>query len=291
MNDQANSLRKRMEAEQRGAGDARVISVVSGKGGVGKSNVTVNFALSLAELNKKVVVFDLDIGMANVDILLGETPRHSIVDMVENQLTIWDIIETGPQGLQFIAGGSGLSEMFSMNEAKRDRFLEQLEALTAHVDIILFDMGAGATADTMQFILAADEVLLVTTPEPTAITDAYGMFKWMHLENADLPCSLVVNRAQTEREGDQTAENVKTVAERFLSRTLAKAAVIPEDQAVMKAVRSQKPFVLHNPKSKASRAVINMAAAFAGKASNKNAPASFVSKLRTWLKPKGDVSS
>src|SRR5690625_5040272 len=149
MNDQAHNLRKMVEARKHTSLDTKVIAVISGKGGVGKSNVSLNFALSLQEEGKKVLLFDLDIGMANLDILIGVSPRYHVVDLLEHDYTIWDIIEKGPLGIPIVAGGSGLLNVFRLDEEKQVRFMKQLQILQGAFDYIIFDMGAGASEDSL----------------------------------------------------------------------------------------------------------------------------------------------
>ncbi|MFV8827169.1 MinD/ParA family protein [Alkalihalobacterium sp. APHAB7] len=264
MNDQAETLRKLMENNE-GQSDTKVISIVSGKGGVGKSNFSINFSLGLSQAGKRVLLFDLDIGMANVDILMGVSSKYNIVDMIENELTIWDIIEKGPENVSFVSGGSGFTQLFKLNEQKFGRFVTQLESLMSHFDYIIFDMGAGVSEDSIQFILSANEAIVVTTPEPTSITDAYAMLKYINSKNDTIHCSLIVNRTETEKEGQVTAQNFQRVVKQFLHKDIAYLGSIPNDKVVTKAVRSQKPFLLFDPKAKSSRAVELMVQVFLGK--------------------------
>ncbi|WP_018922534.1 MinD/ParA family protein [Salsuginibacillus kocurii] len=265
MSDQARNLRKRMEARQaKTVEEMKIVTVVSGKGGVGKSNVSVNFSVALSQAGQRVLLLDLDVGMANIDILLGKSSPYSIVDMIDSEFSIWDIMNEGPYGLKFIAGGSGLTNLFEMNEQKRERFLTQLESLKGHIDTIVLDMGAGATHDSMHFIMAAHEALLVTTPEPTSITDAYSMIKYLHLEDKDLPISLIVNRVQSPHEGKQTGENLSRVTAQFLQKELRVLSTIPDDSSVLTAVRRQVPVLINQPKAKASRAIQHLAETFSG---------------------------
>ncbi|WP_216827969.1 MinD/ParA family protein [Alkalihalobacterium elongatum] len=254
MNDQAESLRRLMD-NKNGMCDTKVISVISGKGGVGKSNFSINFSLGLSRAGFRVLLFDLDIGMANVDILMGMTSKYNIVDMIENELTIWDIIEKGPGNVSFISGGSGFSQLFKLSERKLERFVTQLETLKQHYDYIIFDMGAGISEDSLQFILSGNEAIMVTTPEPTSITDAYAMLKYINNQVITIKCSLIVNRTETEKEGKVTGENFQRVVKQFLQKEITYLGSIPNDNTVKKAVRSQLPFLLLDPKAKSSRAV------------------------------------
>ncbi|MDQ0253694.1 flagellar biosynthesis protein FlhG [Evansella vedderi] len=293
MKDQADVLRERMAYVRQGAiKNTKVIAVVSGKGGVGKSNFVVNFAIALQQLNKKVLVFDLDIGMANVDILLGRTSFQSIVDMLEKDLNIREIIEDGPEGLTFVSGGSGLTELFEMNQQKIDIFIKQLFLLQQDYDYIIFDMAAGVSNDSLQFLLSAHEVILVTTPEPTSITDAYATIKYIHSQDKKLPISLVVNRIHDRREGPLTAENMAAVCSKFLGKEITHLSTIPDDEAVSKAVRSQTPFILKSPRAESSKAIKETAKSYIGTTeiqSDKggNSLHSFVDRFTSFFRKQG----
>ncbi|MCL7746486.1 MinD/ParA family protein [Halalkalibacter alkaliphilus] len=262
MNDQAENLRRLIEMNDKK--EAKVIAVVSGKGGVGKSNVCLNFAISLSNLNKKVAIIDLDIGMGNLDILMGLTPRFHLLDMLENQLSIWEIIEESKVGISYIAGGSGFSKFADLNEEKRQRFFSQIEQMGQAFDYIFLDMGAGATKESLKFVLSAHEVFIVTTPEPPAITDAYSMLKYIYLQEKDKPLFLIVNRADSEMEGTRTLNNFKHVALQFLQKEISTLGFIPNDASVSKAVKAQIPFVIWNKQAKASIAVNGLASSYLG---------------------------
>src|SRR5699024_492063 len=179
MNDQAEQLRHHVKGH---TNVAKTISIVSGKGGVGKSNTALNFCIELQKRGKKVLLFDLDIGMGNIDILLGKTPKYTIVDLFTDFMPIHDMIEIGPKGLSYIAGGCSLNDLVQMDPYKLDYFFQQYDLLVMEFDYIFFDMGAGATESSLAFILSSDECIVVTTPEPTAITDAYSMIKQIVLK-------------------------------------------------------------------------------------------------------------
>lgn len=264
MNDQAQNLRQMLHMASDPKKDTKVLAVVSGKGGVGKSNFSLNFAIELMQSGKKVLLFDLDIGMANVDILMGVSPKYTILDMIERELAIWDIIEEGPKQLSFVAGGTSFSSMFQLNPRKLARFLQQLELINGNYDYVIFDMGAGISKESLHFILSSNEIIVVTTPEPTAITDAYAMMKYIQLKDQGLPIRLIVNRVDSVTEGKKTFDNLKLVAEQFLHKEISLLGIIPNDQIVLKAVKAQKPFVLYSPASKPSQAIKEIVAAFIG---------------------------
>jgi len=283
--DQASKLRQTMRS-RRANRQAKTIAVVSGKGGVGKTNFTINFALKLMEQKKSVLIMDLDIGMGNVDILLGTQSRYSIVEMYEKELSIHDIIESGPNSLSYIAAGSGLSEVFNFDEAKLNYFSEQFSDIVANYDFILFDMGAGATDQSLSYVLAADECIVVTTPEPTAMMDAYAMIKHIHQKNQLLPFYLLINRTDSIEEGKKIIDKLKKVADYFLTKEILTLGILPYDKRVSQAVVAQVPFVLHDPRSQASRAIDQIVRQYLTDAIDvdKKAPSSFMTKLKKFIK-------
>lgn len=284
MNDQAESLRKMVAARNNPTTETKVISVISGKGGVGKSNISLNFALSLREYGKKVLLFDLDIGMANLDILIGTAPRYNVIDLLEMDYTIWDIMEEGPRGIQLVAGGSGLFHVFQMNEEKRARFKKQLQLLDGIFDYIVFDMGAGASEDSLQFILASHELFLITTPEPPAITDAYAMLKYIHTKDPTITTYMIVNREESRKEGLQTRENLQRAAKRFLNKDIYFLGSIPQDKHVLKAVKAQQPFYVMFPNAPATKALKRARDDYLGNDDKEWSYSGFIEKLTSFFK-------
>ncbi|MDN3427912.1 MinD/ParA family protein [Microbacterium sp. APC 3898] len=268
MLDQANGLREKMKNQQpenpgRKAGKkTRVLAVTSGKGGVGKSNFALNFALSLIEQNKKVLIFDVDLGFANIEVLLGLMPRETIATMIEKDLAVQDIIEEGPNGLLFISGGNGFNELFQMNDLKLEKFFKELGTLHGKVDYIILDTGAGLSYENLRFILAADDVILLTTPEPTSVTDAYSVVKMVQGIDPNVHLKLVVNQCISEKEGQQTADNFKQATEQFLGKEIGSLGCIPSDARVPEAVKRQQPLLLAYPNSESATAIRQMASGF-----------------------------
>ncbi|WP_240375330.1 MinD/ParA family protein [Bacillus piscicola] len=287
MNDQARNLRKWMnEAKRTDSIETKVVAVTSGKGGVGKSNISLNLAMALAKQGKKILVIDLDIGMANIDILMGKEAVFHVADLLNGEQGIWDVMTEGPFGIQVIAGGSGLRDIFHLTRDKQERFSKQMEMLDGYFDYILFDMGAGASAESLQFVLAADEAVVVTTPEPTSITDAYAMLKYMYGKNQELPASLVINRAYSTKEGEQAANNIRHAVERFLHKKVKLLGIIPHDKHVYKSVIQQRPFLAAYPASPAALAVKRCAATFSGErtiTSERRTYQRFIGKLKLLL--------
>ena len=241
---------------------ARVITVTSGKGGVGKTNVSINLAIALSELGYRAVIIDADFGLANIDVLLGIVPKYTLLDVVKNRKNITEILTDGPSNIKFISGGSGVEDLLKLDREQIARFIENIALLDRITDFIIVDTGAGLSDNVMSFIMAADEVLLVTTPEPTSITDAYALIKMV--SNKDRLMSntvktkkirLVVNRAENSEEAKDVLNNLVMVAERFLGLRLEPAGYILSDSTVKRSVKQQQPFILAYPKSQAARSI------------------------------------
>lgn len=234
---------------------AKTISVISGKGGVGKSNIALNFSLELIKHRKKVLLIDLDVGMGNINILLGMQPDKTIVHLFEEELSFYEIIEQGPEGLAYIAGGSGLSKFFMLDKSRKNHFYKQYNELVEMYDYIIFDMGAGSTEDSLFFILASDESIVVTTSEPTSITDAYSMIKHVVNNGGTMPIHVILNRATSQKDGMQALKQFQEVVTQFLHIQAHLMGIIPEDKTVTQAVIQQTPYILLNEKSQAAKAM------------------------------------
>lgn len=261
MKDQAEKLREKVSSctgQKRG----HTIAITSGKGGVGKSNFAINFALSLMELGKRVLIVDLDLGFANIDVLLGLTPRYTLIDLLEKQVSINQVVEKGPGGLQFIAGTSGLDQLLNIPSEQLNHLLTKLEQLDQEVDYIILDMGAGLSAETLSLLLASDEIFLITTPEPTSITDAYAVLKILSHQGVDGEIKLIVNRCTHGVEGLKTAQRIQSAAKRFLNQDIYYLGHLIQDQAVTQAVLRQQPFFSLYPHSKVSQSIRLMAAQY-----------------------------
>lgn len=285
MKDQAEALRKKLLQKDQKSMIAKTLAVVSGKGGVGKSNFSLNFAITLSKKGHKVLLFDMDVGMGNIDILLGNSSQYSIVDFFDEQESLKNIVTEGPNGLHYIAGGTGLSRLFKVEERLMNKFTEELSTLFEYYEYVIFDMGAGVTEESLHFILSVDEIILVTTPEPTSVTDAYSMLKHIHMLNKQVPFLIVVNRALSEEDGVQTFNRLKIVAKRFLDREVEPLGMIPDDRAIPLAVKKQVPFVLDG-KSAASKAIIQIVEQYEQQNFTELQPARtfhFVSKLKQFL--------
>lgn len=234
---------------------ARIIAVTSGKGGVGKSNLTVNLALAFLAEGKKTLVIDADLGMANVDVLLGTSSKYNLLHLLDEDVVLDDVILKGPYGLRYISGGSGMEQAGEFTPAERDLLEEKLTGCGELADVILIDTGAGIGRNVLDFILAADEVILLTTPEPTAMTDAYAVMKAYSMYAAKPNMRLVVNRVYDEAEGLEVAEKLRKTAERFLHMKIDSLGAIYEDRNVIQAVRQQKPILQAYPDALAAKCI------------------------------------
>lgn len=282
MYDQAERLRNRLKGQDK---QAKTIAIVSGKGGVGKSNTALNFSIELQNRGKKVLLFDLDVGMGNIDILLGNESKHSIVNLFNEFLPIHDIIDLGPKGLSYIAGGSSLNELIQLDEDKLNYFYEQYDRLVNDYDYILFDLGAGASISSMSFVLSSDECVVITTPEPTSITDAYSMIKHIILKRKDMPISVIMNRCNSRKEGVRTLEKFNQVVSHFLHSNIIKMGMLPNDQIVSTAVIRQTPYILLNKNAPVSKALNEIVTNFLQQTNELNElqRVSFVQKLKHFL--------
>ncbi|WP_139823827.1 MinD/ParA family protein [Thalassobacillus devorans] len=259
MHDQAQQLRDRMlKKKNREEHKAKTLAIISGKGGVGKSNFALNFSIALKERQQRVLLFDLDIGMGNIDILIGKSASRNLVDLFEGNVSLKHILTKGPEALEYIAGGSGLAELFQLDEHRFHHFLSEFEAISKFYDFVIFDMGAGVTNDSLKFILAAEEAILVTTPEPTALTDGYAILKYIHQLQRNMNIYMLINRASDIQTGKETLNRFQRAGKQFLNKELYPLGILPDDPNVGKAVVSQVPFLQFNRKSSASQALLQM---------------------------------
>jgi flagellar biosynthesis protein FlhG len=259
MEDQAQKLRELMKAKPVAAPVAkktRVITVASGKGGVGKTNMSVNMAIAYARLGKRVIIMDADLGLANVNILLDIIPKFNLYHVIRKQKTMREIMVDTQYGIQMIAGASGFSKIANLNEEERQSFISELYTLS-NADIIIIDTSAGVSSNVLSFIAAADDAIIITTPEPTAITDAYGIIKIIatEVENLNIGLKLVVNRVKNVTEGRKVAERIINISGQFLNLKVEYLGCVYEDPIVQSSVLRQRPFMVQDPKSKAAISV------------------------------------
>lgn len=233
----------------------KVFAITSGKGGVGKTNLTLNLALALLELKARVVVIDADFGLANIEVVLGYSPQHTLLDVVQKKKNLLEIICMGPNQLRFISGGVGITELSTLSSEDTLRFIQNMSLLDSLYDFVLVDTGAGVSANVLNFVLAADEVLVVTTPEPTSITDAYSLLKMVSKSKNQSVIQLLVNKAKHDQEAVQVFQKLKEVSDRFLNIKLNYLGWLPQDDVVERAVRSQQPFLVSHPRSNISKQI------------------------------------
>lgn len=272
MRDQAERLREiisNIRAPKEGArieggfqerkSGSRVIAITSGKGGVGKTNFTVNLGIKFAQMGLRVVIIDADLGLANVDVIMGKMSKYSLSDVINSNRDILDILEEGPDGVRFISGGSGVQELIKLNKTQLVDLLMKLGKLDDEADVILIDTGAGLSENVLSFVHAAREVILVTTPEPTSITDAYALIKTITYKDRNKNIKIVINRADNAAEAFNILDKLNIVTEKFLGIKLQKLGYILNDSCVSKAVKMQQPFVISFNKSEATRNLSDIA--------------------------------
>ena len=285
--DQAHRLREaiikkeKIEPERVIAIDGpQVICVSSGKGGVGKSNFTINLAIALQSSGKRVIVIDADLGLANVEILLGLMPKYSLLDIIKQDIDIKEIIAQGPLGIGIISGGSGIQEMTDLSLYDMNLMLNGINKLKEMADYILIDTGAGISKSVTSFIEASKELIVVTTCEPTSIADAYALIKIISLNEKDKKINIVVNRAENITEAKNVFLKLEMVSKKFLDLNLNFLGSILDDPAVPKAVKSQKPFITDYPKSNAAICIRNISSKITDTPVEDTGFTGFMSKLK-----------
>lgn len=242
----------------------RTIAVTSGKGGVGKTNISANVGLSLVARGKRVVVFDADLGLANLDVILGTKAQHNLQDVVSGEMRLAEVVTHGPGGIQFIAGGSGVEGLINLNPTQLERFLTELQELSRSTDILIFDTGAGIDETVMTFLQASDETLLVITPDPASITDAYATAKVLFARKPEAVVRVVLNQVQDEAQARAVFEKIRGIAHQFLDKHLIYGGQVRYDQRALGWIRKRQPFVLAEPGLPASQDVTAVAAGLLG---------------------------
>jgi len=253
--DQAANLRRLvLEKNIDTPSTTRTIVISSGKGGVGKTSLSVSLSIALAEDGKSVTLVDADLGLANINVILGIIPKYNLYHVIKGKKKLKDIIIEVPEGIKIIAGASGFHQLANLEPKQREEFISSIAEL-ANDDYLIVDTGAGISQNVLSFVMAADEVIVVTTPEPTAITDAYGIIKAIASQSTEKHIKLIVNKAQSVAEGKRVAQRVINIAGQFLNIKVEDLGFVYEDICVPKSVRNQKPFYVSYPKSKASGCV------------------------------------
>lgn len=259
--DQASQLRV-IKANQLNKPLARVLTVTSGKGGVGKSNTSINLAIQFRKMGKRVVILDADFGLANIEIMFGCMPKHNLCDLIYQGKNIKDIITEGPMDVGFISGGSGIAGMGNLTVDQLNYIINNLAELDAFADVIIIDTGAGISDAVMEFLVASEEILLVTTPEPTSITDSYSLLKALYRHPKYNPeattVKMIANRVEREEDGKTLYNKLDLVVKKYLKMPFEYLGGIPQDDKLVKAVMQQTPVSMMYPGAKASIAYENI---------------------------------
>ena len=237
----------------------QVIAVTSGKGGVGKTNVVANLGYALTTMDKRVLVLDADIGLANLDVLLGFSPKYNLQHVLNGEKTIAEVIVTGPGGMKILPASSGVQELSELTREQKLCLLSELDSLYDETDILLIDTSAGISSNVMYFNVAAQEILVVVSPEPTSITDAYALMKVLFLKYQENHFRLLVNSAKSAEEAREVFNHVSLVGQKFLNLSIDYWGYILRDEHVVKAVRQQKALVTLYPQAAASRCFYDLA--------------------------------
>lgn len=263
--DQAEKLRNIIKMQNQPQNVSRVITVTSGKGGVGKSSFSVNLAIQLQRLGNRVVILDADFGLANVEVMLGIRPNHNLADLMFHNRTIKEIITKGPEGIGFISGGSGIRELTNLTKEQIFYVTQALGELDQIADIIIVDTGAGIAESVIDFATASSEILLMVTPEPTSITDAYALLKTLnrseHLKKGSTRVKMITNCVKSYEEGKDIFSKVSIVADKFLDLRLEHLGSMLEDTYVSKSIIQQTPFIIAYPGAKATVSLLQLASA------------------------------
>lgn len=237
----------------------QVIAVTGGKGGVGKSNVSVNLSVALAQLQQRVMLLDADLGLANIDVLLGIRAQKNIADVLAGDCSLRDILINGPGGIRIVPAASGVQQMAELSAQQHGALIQAFSTLGDQLDVLVIDTAAGISNTVMSFVSAAQEVLVVVCDEPSSITDAYALIKLLNTEHKVNRVHVLANMVGNAKEGQLLFNKLTQVCERFLDISLQYIGAIPADENVRKAVQKQKPFLEYAPRCKASQAVKQIA--------------------------------
>ncbi len=265
MADQAQNLREIVhKAELAALNPAKeramkIITIASGKGGVGKSVTTVNLAIALNKLGFKVLIIDADFGLANIDVMLGEPARYNLSHVLNREKKLVDIIQEGIGGINFISGGSGINQLLNLDDNKLATILGDLQLFKQKIDIILIDSGAGVNDTVLQLMQASTEAIIVTTPEPTAILDAYALLKTINAKPLMPPVSLIMNKAETQKEAENATESFMRITSKYLNVQIQPLGSILYNKDIGQAIKTQNPILIGQPKSLSGRSFMHIA--------------------------------
>jgi flagellar biosynthesis protein FlhG len=254
--DQANGLRKMTSAVPR---PVKVIAIASGKGGVGKTNITVNLGVALATQGKQVLLLDADLGLANIDVMLGLHPQYNLQHVLNGSKTLAEIIVEGPAGLKIIPAASGVQKMAELSPAEHAGMIQAFSEMEQHIDILLIDSAAGIADSVISFTRAAQEVIVVVCDEPASITDAYAFIKLLSREYKVSRFHIIANMCRTIQEGRELFNKISMVCNRFLEVNLDFMGIVPFDEDLRRAVKKQRAVVEYLPRSKSAVAFTHLA--------------------------------
>lgn len=287
--DQANTLRRIVQHRQRNSSQLqtplkaapRVIAVTSGKGGVGKTNTVLNLSLALSRLQRRVLLLDADMGLANVDVLLGLTPRYTLEHVLSGERDVNDVMLHGPHGLRILPSSSGISELSELSPDEQTRLFGELSRIDDEVDYLFIDTGAGISSNVLRFNACAGEVYLVVSPEPTAMTDAYALMKLLAVKYHVHRFGLIANQVNSEQDGRNVYERLNRVCSQYLQARLAYLGSVPFDRHIHRAVRLQRALMDAFPQAPAARSLSRIAAVVdqGGLLGRRGAPAAPASSL------------
>jgi len=237
----------------------RTIAITSGKGGVGKTNVVANLAIAFRRFNKEVLVFDADLGLSNIDVLLALAPKYNIKHVLSGEKRLKDIVVTGPRGIKILPASSGVQDITNLDEFQRLRLLEEFDSYDENIDILLIDTPAGISTNVAFFCVASQEIIVVTSPEPTAITDAYALIKVLFTSYQEKDFKIIVNSVRSSGEALEVFKKLSLAAERFLHISLDYLGYISFDNSIQRAVMAQRAFIEMDPNSVSSRNLMEIA--------------------------------
>lgn len=293
----ALNVKKQIESEMyQEVKNTRVVAVSSGKGGTGKSTLALNLSIALASRGKKVVLLDADMGLANIDIMLGIVPQYNLYHLIQGKKSLREILLSHPAGIDIIPGGSGITELANLSREQLKRILIEIGTLDGEYDFMIIDTGAGISDSVLYFLLASDDVLVVTTPEPTSITDAYGIVKGLSQNNFKGHLFLVVNRVTDSREGILVAEKFRLVCSKFLNLDIKVLGSVINEPMMQEAIKRQTSFISAFPQSIAAKNIYEISDRLAskeagsdiGKADKNGGIKNFFKKLISFNKSQGE---
>ena len=272
--DQAQQLRNIIKANSTPRPVARVMTVTSGKGGVGKSNTAINLAIQFRKMGQKVIILDADFGLANIEIMFGAVPKHNLCDLIYQGKDITEIITWGPMEIGFISGGSGIAGLSNLGREYLTYIIQNLARLDAIADVVIIDTGAGIADAVLEFLVASGEILLVTTPEPTSITDSYSLLKALkrhpRFSQQNSHIKIIANKVDNAEEGQTLFNKLNAVVARYLKIPVTYLGAVPQDNQLSRAVMQQLPVSMQAPTAKSSLAYEAIAAKLMNVEMNRN---------------------